>query len=160
MNTIAIRQAASGDLDILAPIFDAYRDFYGRPDEAGAARAFLRERLKRGESTVFIAYDSDRAAGFAQLYPCFSSVSLARTFILNDLFVLEQWRRRGLGARLLEAVIDHARAAGAVRVTLSTEVGNGSAQALYRAAGWAPDTQFTVFHYVFDQTPESENSSP
>lgn len=160
MNAITVRKATLGDLDSLASLFDAYRDFYGRPNQSGAARAFLRERLARAESTVFLAHDGSRAVGFAQLYPCFSSVSLARVFILNDLFVLEQCRRQGLGSRLLGAVIDYARAEGAVRVTLSTELGNRSAQALYRTVGWEPDTQFKVFHYVLDHYQEPGNSSP
>jgi GNAT superfamily N-acetyltransferase len=82
------------------------------------------------------------------LYPSFSSASLARTFILNDLFVIENCRRKKVGALLLEAAADFAKSLGAVRLTLSTAVTNKPAQALYESAGWKRDEQFIVYHYA------------
>ena len=93
------------DIGVLVPLFDSYRQFYGQPTDSNAARVFLSARLDHGESVVFIAHDSDSPVGFTQLYPSFSSVTLARTFILNDLFVHEQGRRKGVGSLLLAAAI-------------------------------------------------------
>src|ERR1700732_1791283 len=54
---IRILQAVVEDVSLAAPLFDAYRQFYGqRPDLPGAA-AFLTERLSRGESVLFLALD-------------------------------------------------------------------------------------------------------
>ena len=52
----------------------------------------------------------------------------------------------GAGAALLAAARAFAEAAGAVRLTLSTEVTNESAQALYEACGWARQTDFYVYN--------------
>ena len=101
---VPVRQATLSDLEPAAALFDQYRQFQGRPQDADAAREFLRARLERGESVVFITDHEGRPAGFAQLYPSFSSVSLKRVFILNDLFVVEAGRRQGVAGRLLEAV--------------------------------------------------------
>jgi len=87
-----------------------------------------------------------KAAGFTQLYPSFSSASAARIFILNDLFVVPAFRRMGAGAALLTAARAFGEAAGAVRLTLSTEVTNESAQALYEACGWTRQTDFHVYN--------------
>lgn len=95
MNTLTVRQAVLADLEALAPLFDGYRQFYGQPSDISAAHAFLRARFEHGESFVFIALDGDTPVGFTQLYPSFSSVSLARIFVLNDLFVHECARRKG-----------------------------------------------------------------
>ncbi len=141
-HTIAIRRAALADLDILAPLFDAYRRFYRKPGDLEGARHFLQSRLERDESVVFLALDGATAAGFTQLYPSFSSVSMAPIFILNDLFVAPEARRRGAGALLLDAAADHGRRCGAVRLALSTEVDNRTAQALYEKHGWSRDTAF------------------
>ncbi len=97
MNSINIRQAVLTDIETLVPMFDAYRQFYGRESDPLGAREFLLARFNHGESTLFIAHEADTGIGFVQLYPSFSSTSLARTFILNDLFVYESHRGRGVG---------------------------------------------------------------
>lgn len=148
MNSILVRQAVLADVDALAPLFDSYRRFYGRDSAMAAAREFLAARLELGESIVYIALEDGVPAGFAQLYPSFSSVSLARTLILNDVFVLEPARRKGIASKLIAAAIDYAGASGAVRLTLSTAATNHCAQALYQSLGWKRDQDFWVYHFA------------
>lgn len=145
-HSLLVRQAALSDLDQLAALFDQYRQFQGQPADLGAAREFLRARLGQGESVAFIAHHQDRAVGFAQLYPSFSSVSLQRVFILNDLFVSPAGRRLGVASQLLEALEAHAWSLGAVRVTLNVARPNAQAQTLYEARGWKRDEQFFMYH--------------
>jgi GNAT superfamily N-acetyltransferase len=143
---IAVRQATISDLDLLAPLFDAYRQFYRKPGDLDLARRFLRERLAHNESIVFLAVRPDGSAvGFTQLFPSFSSASAARILILNDLFVRPETRRARAGSLLLAAAAGFGRAIGAVRLTLSTEVTNEAAQALYEAEGWTRQTAFEHF---------------
>jgi GNAT superfamily N-acetyltransferase len=150
MNTIQIRQAVLADLAPLALLFDGYRQFYGRASDVAGARAFLTARFEHGESVLFIAHDSDHtgehAVGFAQLYPSFSSVSLGRIYILNDLFVSESGRRKGVGSQLLAASVAFAQAVGAIRLALSTAHNNARAQALYEAEGWQRDDDVFYVH--------------
>jgi GNAT superfamily N-acetyltransferase len=146
MNDISVRQAVLSDLDELAALFDAYRVFQGRPSDPAAAQAFLRARFDHGESIVFMAFSGGRALGFAQLYPSFSSVALQRVFVLNDLFVHADGRRRGVASALLAAVERHAWSLGAVRVTLNVARDNLAGQALYAAQGWSLDAQFHMLH--------------
>ena len=142
--THTVRQATVDDVEQLVPLFDAYRQFYGRTSDAAAARALA--RFANRESTLFIAHEGDTAIGFAHLYPSFSSVSLARIFILNDLFVQEQARRTRVASSLLSAAATFAVSLGAVRLSLSTALTNDAAHALYRSAGWNRDQQFSVYH--------------
>ncbi len=141
-----VRRATLEDLDQLVPLFDSYRQFYERPSDPTLARSFLRERLAHGQSVVFLAFDEQqRAIGFTQLYPSFSSVSAARLFILNDLFIHPDARRSGAGAALLRAAADFGRAANAVEIELSTAISNHAAQALYEGEGWRRDEDFYVY---------------
>jgi len=144
----SVRQAVLADLPVLVPLFDAYRQFYGRTPDPAAAESFLRARFSHGESVLFLAFEGGDAVGFTQLYPSFSSVSLARTFILNDLFVVPDRRRAGVGSALLGAAVDYARSLGAVRVTLNTDIGNATAQATYEARGWKRDHEYYVYHFT------------
>jgi GNAT superfamily N-acetyltransferase len=143
---LGVRQALLGDLDDLAPLFDQYRQFQGQPANLAAARGFLRARFDQGESVVFIARQAGAACGFAQLFPSYSSVALARVFILNDLFVRADSRRVGVAAKLLQAVEQHAWSLGAARITLNVARDNAAGQALYAARGWTQDAQFHMFH--------------
>jgi GNAT superfamily N-acetyltransferase len=145
-SSIQVRQASVSDLETLAPLFDAYRQFYGKPSDAALARSFLLERFQHNQSVIFIATQPNGTAiGFTQLYPTFSSVSAARTFILNDLFVVPEARRSGVGSKLLEAAAQFGPSVGAVRLSLSTAMDNEMAQALYVSHGWVRDTQFYAY---------------
>jgi GNAT superfamily N-acetyltransferase len=143
---IAVRQAVAADIEALAALFDLYRQFQGQAGDLGAARAFLAERFNHGQSVVFIATAGSAAVGFAQLFPSFSSVSLSRVFILNDLFVLEAARGQRIASRLLLAVESYAWSFGASRLTLNVARANIPAQQVYAARGWKQDEQFFMFH--------------
>ena len=145
---LLVRQAVLADLALVAPLFDGYRRFYGRASDPDAAAAFLRERFDHAESVIFLALEGTEPVGFTQLYPSFSSVSLARVFILNDLFVVPTHRRSGIGSALLDAATGHARALGAVRVSLNTDVANAAAQATYEARGWKRDREYFAYHFT------------
>lgn len=146
MSSTTIRQAALADHDAVAILFDGYRQFYGQPSDVVAARTFLQARLEHGQSVVLLAESQGQAVGFTQLYPSFSSVSMARVFVLNDLFVAPTARRLGVGEALLHAAANHARQLSAVRLSLNTDLQNLPAQALYESMGWARDQKYFAYH--------------
>lgn len=143
---MSVRQATIGDLALIAPLFDAYRQFYGQPPDPVAAKAFLLERFRHQQSVMFLAVDDQgQPTGFTQLYPSFSSVRMARSYILNDMFVATSARRQGVAAALLQAAAAYGRAMGAARLSLATGLDNKDAQALYESQGWRADEVFR--HY-------------
>ena len=137
--SVTVTHAQPSDLDALAVLFDAYRQFYGQPSDVPRARDWLRSRLRVGESVVLLARRGGAMLGFVQLYPMFSSVRTARTWILNDLFVDAGARRKGVARALLDAAAAFAREDGAMGISLETSQDNAAARALYRAAGWNED---------------------
>ncbi|MET3546252.1 GNAT superfamily N-acetyltransferase [Paenibacillus favisporus] len=145
--SITIREAGLEDLHELAAIFDLYRIFYGQETDVEGAAAFLFERMEHRESVILIAEDVEqgRIAGFTQLYPVFSSISMKRSYILNDLYVREQYRKQGIARLLLEAAKRYAKLARAKGLSLSTAVTNVRAQQLYEQSGYVRDEQF--IHY-------------
>lgn len=145
----AVRQATIHDLDIVVPLFDGYRQFYGKPADLELARQFLHERLQHQDSVVLLAVDREGdGLGFTQLYPLFSSVRAARTYLLNDLFVAPAARRAGVAVALMREATDFARAMGAVGMSLSTAHTNASAQRLYESLGWKRDEKFREYNLV------------
>lgn len=155
MSHIHVHQATIFDLELLVPLFDGYRRFSGCDSDPSAARSFLRDRLNHGESALFIAIDEKNPVGFTQLYPTFSSISLARTFVMNDLFVLPSARRKGAALRLMTAAVDYATAVGAERISLAIASENEAAQALYSSTGWSVDEHSLAYHFMVPEMIET-----
>jgi GNAT superfamily N-acetyltransferase len=141
---VEVVRAGPDDVPRVAPLFDAYRGFYGQPPDPRGAGAFLSQRLDRGESVVFLALDGGRAVGFTQLYPSFSSVAMRRLWILNDLYVAEDARRRGVAAALMSRAERFAADDGARGLMLETARDN-PARFLYHAMGWKLDDEHLYF---------------
>lgn len=140
--------ATAALLDQLVPLFDSYRQFYKKPSDLDGARAFLKARFDNHESTIFIALDDNNVAlGFTQLYPGFSSVSMKRDYLLNDLFVASNARGKGVGKALLLKAQAFAKANNSKGIMLETAVDN-PAQHLYEKLGWKNDVE--VYHYAWE----------
>lgn len=160
--SIRIRQATLSDLDILIPLFDGYRLFYRQASDPLGARQFLHDRLIAKESVIYIALSQDppnglksteseltkvktgKGLGFTQLYPIFSSVSMERMLLLNDLFIDPKYRGQGIGKALIETCKDLCRTTGQKGIVLQTET-NNPAQRLYEREGFTKDPDLHYF---------------
>ncbi|QLG89340.1 GNAT family N-acetyltransferase [Chitinibacter bivalviorum] len=143
--TFAISNASILDLDDLAPLFVAYRQFYidhslqyaQCPQSPEEARAFLAERLVLGDSRLYIARNAEnQAIGFAQVFMSFSSMVLCRSWVLNDLFVSPDSRGQKIGEALLAHVELEAKATGVAILTMETSPENVHAHRLYQQMGY------------------------
>ena len=145
MADLQVRRATVADIETIAPLFDAYRQFYHQPPDLDGARAYLTERLERDESVVFFALVDGAPAGFTQLYPIFSSTTMQRAWLLNDLFVALTARRAGVGRALLERAHAFGQETLAKELMLQTAVDNFPAQRLYESLGWQRDNDYYVY---------------
>jgi GNAT superfamily N-acetyltransferase len=153
---IEIIRANIEDIPLVAPLFDAYRQFYKQATDIEGAQRFLSARLQEKSSVIFLAFRIDEkgvrhAGGFTQLYPSFSSTTMETIWILNDLFVAPDARRLGIGKALLEHARDFGAQMQAKELTLQTAVDNYTAQALYEAAGWQRDEEFLTYNLYLDK---------
>jgi len=141
-SAIRIVRASAADVERVAPLFDAYRQFYKQKSDLAGARAFIAERLQRDESVVFLALAGEKAVGFVQLYPCFSSTAMKGMWILNDLFVIPEARRHGAAKALMERAREWAVETKADGLWLETAVDNHPGQKLYESLGWKRDNDY------------------
>lgn len=106
--------------------------------DAAAARAWWRRAVlpgvAAGERLLFVAEARGALVGTVQLVPAPQPNQSHRAEI-GKMLVHRRARRRGIGARLLAAAEDAARALGRTLLTLDTESG-GAGEALYRREGW------------------------
>jgi ribosomal protein S18 acetylase RimI-like enzyme len=151
---VKLKRATLSDVDSIASLFDAYRQFYQQPSNLPGAQQFLRTRLEQQDSVLFFAYtqlgDTIQAVGFVQLYPSFSSVTMQRLWILNDLFVCESARCHGVAKRLMNRAREHALATHAKGLFLETAHDNTQAQRLYESLGYQKNSEFYYFLNLSD----------
>ncbi|RBQ10251.1 GNAT family N-acetyltransferase [Pedobacter miscanthi] len=150
MNNITIKQLGLTDAHLVVGLFNQYRIFYKQFSDIGMAKAFIDERLQHHESVIFVAIDDDsqQPVGFTQLYPKYSSVRLSKNWILNDLYVAEDYRKQGIGENLIKTAMDFARNNGSTFVQLETAINNFTAQHLYENIGFVKqgnDEEFFLY---------------
>ncbi|WP_102029041.1 GNAT family N-acetyltransferase [Salirhabdus sp. Marseille-P4669] len=140
-----IVQATMADLDEVSKLFNLYRVFYHQKADLDGARNYIKNRMEQKESILFIAKNEHEYVGFTQLYPSFSSISMKKAWILNDLYVVEHARKHGVGELLLHKAKAYAVETGANSISLSTAPDNYAAQRLYEKNGYKKDEDF--YHY-------------
>lgn len=126
-----IIQTTEKHVQQVAELFDLYRQFYEQEADYATAEAFICDRIRNGESTVFLALEDGEPAGFVQLYPSFCSVDAVKIQILYDLYVKPEFRGRGIGEALMRRAARFSTESGAKRIDLLTGKDNRAAQALY-----------------------------
>ena len=148
MGDVAIRRAGPSDLDAAARLFTGYLRFYEKATPEAEARVFVGERLAQRDSVFYLASVDGADVGFTQLYPAFASLSLAPSWILNDLYVDPSARGHGVGEALMAAARELALSNGAAELMLQTARTNATAQRLYEKLGWVRDDEFLVYTLV------------
>jgi ribosomal protein S18 acetylase RimI-like enzyme len=139
---IEIVRATPTDVGAVAPLFDAYRQFYRKPSNEEAAHRFLFARLSKDESVLFFARQGTMSVGLVHLYPVFSSTNLTRQWILSDLYVVPEARKHGVAHTLMNHARQFAEGTQADGLMLETATDNHTAQRLYERLGWKRDEEF------------------
>ncbi|APQ15828.1 GNAT family N-acetyltransferase [Maribacter hydrothermalis] len=143
---INIKKITGSQVADIYHLFDNYRVFYKMKSDTKAAAVFLDDRMLNEESIIFAAYSNKVAIGFVQLYFTFSSVSLEKSLLLNDLFVDSNFRNKSVGKALLLKSQEYCRINGYKGLALETAIDN-PAQKLYEKLGWLKDNH--CFHYFW-----------
>ncbi len=151
---VQTRIATLADLDNVAALFDAYRQFYEQAPDLALATHFIGERMRKHESVILLALgEGESVLGFCQLYPSFCSVAAKPIYCLYDLFVDPSARRFGAGKVLLTAAVQLAARNGMARLDLTTARTNLAAQAAYESLGWVRDEVFLAYNKALPSVP-------
>jgi GNAT superfamily N-acetyltransferase len=136
--SVRFEPAAAKDLpqmiELLGQLFEQEAEF--TPD-AGKQEVALKMILgdpKAGK--LYVARDGAKVVAMASMLFTVSTAEGGKAALFEDLVVQPNYRKQGIGARLLEYVIGQARAEGVLRLTLLTDMQNERAQVLYRKLGF------------------------
>jgi GNAT superfamily N-acetyltransferase len=121
----------------LLPLLRAYCAFYhaAPQDESllAMARALVADPTHEG--VQFLASDRGLDIGFATLFWSWETTIASRVGVMNDLFVAEESRGRGVSSALIAACARRCRDRGAARMIWQTAHDNVRAQAVYDHIG-------------------------
>ncbi|HEX4926535.1 MAG TPA: GNAT family N-acetyltransferase [Burkholderiales bacterium] len=120
--------------ELLGLLFSQEREFSPDPEkQREALEAILADR-SRGR--IFVAREGSEVVGMASLLYTISTAEGGKAALFEDLIVDAKHRRKGIGTKLIEYVIQQARAEGVLRITLLTDLENDTALGLYRKHGF------------------------
>ncbi|HEX3457340.1 MAG TPA: GNAT family N-acetyltransferase [Candidatus Baltobacteraceae bacterium] len=145
---VATVRATLDDVAALTPLFDAYRTFFAGEHDASESGPFLKGRLGAGESVIFLARTAGDVAGFIQLYPLWSSWYCRRIWFLSDLYVIHAHRQRGIGRRLVERAVEHAKETDASSVMVELPHREPHLTKFYASLGFHKDSVFDLARYL------------
>ncbi len=144
---IAIRRAAEADVPLVLSFIRALAEYEKIPGEVAATEEMLRDSLfgPQRAAEAALAYYGDEPAGYAVFFHNFSTNAGRRGMYLEDIFVHEEYRGRGVGKALLKYVIDTARERGCARMNWSVLKWNRPAIEFYESLGARALADWTVF---------------
>jgi ribosomal protein S18 acetylase RimI-like enzyme len=136
-----VQVATKADVACLSTLIGAFRDHLGQPLPDDDAILNSLERLLADSGTEFlIAFSKDRIAlAYTQTRYYYSLWSTGLEAQIEDLFVLPEARRRGLGLQLIQRVIGRAQAHSCRLLVLNTNERNTAALGLYQKVGFTAE---------------------
>ena len=120
------------ELEPLLPLIAGYQTFYGAAPDIDRNRTFFSRFLHPSETGLLLgAWADGSPVGFATLYWFYSSTKAADSVLMNDLFVREGVRSKGIGRALIQRALEETRRRGAAHLEWFTAPDNATAQRLY-----------------------------
>jgi GNAT superfamily N-acetyltransferase len=140
MDGIITRRLGPGEEQQVALFAEAFDD----PIHAEGTRAFLSD----GRHHMVVAYVDGHPAGFASATEVLHPDKPGPELFLNEIGVIERFRRRGAGLALIEELKRLGKERGCRLIWVLTDEGNPAAMAMYAKAGgiW-DDNRHVMFEY-------------
>ena len=141
---LRIRLAHEGDLEALVRLAAAFREHLQQfmPSDADFRTAIALLLKDAGTEFVLACRGEGTSLGYVQLRYRYSAWTSALSAELEDVFVIREARRQGVGRRLVEFAIARAVAWGCRTAGLNTNERNAQALALYRELGFVAERTF------------------
>ena len=127
-------------------LFNLYRQFYKYKTEIKKSTKYIKERISKKESTIFLCYCDKEPAGFVQLYETFDSLNINKKLVLYDLYVKKEFRQIGIGKSLMNIAKKFGHKKKIKLIELSTAITNKKAQSLYESLEYKRDKEYYNYY--------------
>ena len=143
---IKIIKAKKANYKEVGFLFDLYRQFYKYKTEIKKSTKYIKERISKKESTIFLCYCDKEPAGFVQLYETFDSLNINKKLVLYDLYVKKEFRQIGIGKSLMDIAKKFGHKKKIKLIELSTAITNKKAQSLYESLEYKRDKEYYNYY--------------
>lgn len=142
------RKIAIIDIKKVSILFDNYRIFYENESDLEGSEKFIFERIQNKDSEIFVVENNQNdLVGFVQLYPIFSSTRMKRLWLLNDLFVDENYRNQGVSVLLINEAKNFCKETNSCGLILETAKSNEVGNRLYPKTGFSLDIEHNYYSW-------------
>jgi len=150
--TLAIRFGEPGDVDTIAELIRALAKYEKLEHEVVMTRERLERTLfgSRAYAETLIAEDGGRAVGFALFFHNYSTFLAQPGVYLEDLYVRESERGKGVGKALLSRLATIAVERNCGRLEWAVLDWNVDAIGFYERLGARPNSEWTVYRLTGD----------
>lgn len=137
MPEITIRRAAAEDAQTMVTLLTALAEYerLTPPDSAGRARLSAEMASANPRFEAYLAESGCKAIGYAVVFETYGSFMAKPKLYLEDLFILPEYRGRGAGKALFQAMVEQARIRGCAKMEWTALDWNTSAHDFYRKMG-------------------------
>jgi GNAT superfamily N-acetyltransferase len=142
-----IARATAQDVPAILTLIRGLAEYERLSAEVTATEERLRESLfgAKPEAEALMAWAGAEPVGFALFFQNYSTFLARRGLYLEDLFVLPEWRKRGIGRKLLARVAALAVERGCGRLEWAVLDWNEPALRFYRSLGARAMDEWTVY---------------
>jgi GNAT superfamily N-acetyltransferase len=136
MERIEIRKARRSDSKQFIGLVRGLANFERlEPPSAAGRRRLTNDVFRRKGIKLFVALAGGRLVGYALYFFTYSSFLAKPTLYLEDLFVLQEHRKHGIGFALFRRCVEEARARGCGRMEWAVLTWNSKALEFYERLG-------------------------
>jgi|SRR5687767_1127649 GNAT superfamily N-acetyltransferase len=152
MSDVRIQPATEADVPLILRLIKALAEYERLGHEVVATETMVRESLfgPVPHAQAVIARIEEDAVGFAIWFSTYSTFLSRPGIYLEDLFVLPDWRGKGVGRALLRHLARTAVERGCGRIEWSVLDWNETAIRFYRSIGARAMDEWTVYRLTGD----------
>ncbi|GIE95126.1 GNAT family N-acetyltransferase [Paractinoplanes rishiriensis] len=132
-----------------ATLFDEYRQHYGANPAPETVADWMLEQVLSSRARIYVAGQGVTAYGICSVAVVPAALTLRTAWLVRDLYVRPESRHQGVARALLTQVAQEARAGGAHRLSLQTDLANARAIELYARNGYSVLTDVAVMELTF-----------
>jgi GNAT superfamily N-acetyltransferase len=145
MHNLHVRVARESDTDaVTALMYEYIVVFYKSPSPSIEKLQSLIQMLLEGrEGIQFVAESDGRIVGFTTLYFTYSTTRVNKIVMMNDLYVIEEMRGKGVAGKLFEACSTYTNDNDYAAMVWETAKDNKRAQRFYEKMGARPGDWIT-----------------
>ena len=163
MSSYSIRRAVRKDSSQFLDLLVALADFeHLKPPDNEARRRIIEDIFSRRWLRMFVAEEkvSRKLVGYALYYYTYSSFLAKRTLYLEDIFVLEEHRKMGVGRNLFMKCVDEAAKKECGRMEWAVLTWNKNAIKFYEKQGANSLSDWRYYRLTEDKIATLSKKSP